>query len=29
VRLGAVTEQRSPLDAWLDLLFGSADAARR
>jgi cell division protein FtsB len=29
VRLGAVTEQRSPLDAWLDLLFGSAAATRR
>jgi len=25
VRLGATTERRSPLDAWLDLLFGSDD----
>jgi hypothetical protein len=27
VRLGAVTERRSPLDAWLDLLFGSASTS--
>jgi hypothetical protein len=27
VRLGAVTERRSPLDAWLDLLFGASGAA--
>jgi cell division protein FtsB len=29
VRLGAVTVQRSPLEAWLDLLFGSSGRPRR